>query len=418
MGSPSTVCGGRLHARISEETVPDCARLDGIPRRIEMPWRSSARSLAQDGRSGMTEEIVNALKEGVGISDAVRILIPSPDQKPMDAPIRMVLHLQCFLTEFGIRFPVLPLLLEYAYERGIALSQLTHDAVRHMVFSIALAKAAGMRLDRELFEHITDLRAGVKEGNFKRFHTSMKHDIIFERVTPRKVNTTLKEKFRTLRDLSRETWADVVAEAERRKKEKKGKAIVLATPLADKPSNTVKKMGLRKGAPTLVDDDILISDPLSKRRRSDSCEPCSLSRPSESLVAAASGDFSSPVVTASPCRDCDDATELESGDVVGVSEIGARGLVGIDDVFWSTLEHLGREEQGRTWCMDAAQPHTQRTKEEVILKSATTYSTIRSSSSTRPAKLQLDRAEKSTVKPEKCCFPLDFPLTLNLISCI
>ncbi|CAA7051694.1 unnamed protein product [Microthlaspi erraticum] len=42
-------------------------------------------------------------------------------------------------------------------------------------------------------------------------------------------------------------------------------------------------------------------------------------------------------------------------------------------------------------------------------------STNRSSSSTRPAKLQLDRAEKSTVKPEKCCFPLDFPLTLNLI---
>ncbi|CAA7032053.1 unnamed protein product [Microthlaspi erraticum] len=73
------------------------------------------------------------------------------------------------------------------------------------------------------------------------------------------------------------------------------------------------------------------------------------------------------------------------------------------------LEHMGREEQGRTWCMDAAQLDTQRKKEEVILKtSSTTYSTIRSSSSTRPAKLQLDRAEKSTVKPEKCCFPLDF----------
>ncbi|CAA7051752.1 unnamed protein product [Microthlaspi erraticum] len=77
---------------------------------------------------------------------------------------------------------------------------------------------------------------------------------------------------------------------------------------------------------------------------------------------------------------------------------------------------MGHEEQGRTWCMDAAQLDTQRKKEEVILKtSSTTYSTIRSSSSTRPAKLQLDRAEKSTVKPEKCCFPLDFPLTLNLI---
>ncbi|CAA7046823.1 unnamed protein product [Microthlaspi erraticum] len=72
---------------------------------------------------------------------------------------------------------------------------------------------------------------------------------------------------------------------------------------------------------------------------------------------------------------------------------------------------MGREEHGRTWCMDAAQLDTQRKKEEAILK---TSSTIRSSSSTRPAKLQLDRAEKSTVKPEKCCFPLDFPLTLNL----
>ncbi|CAA7045413.1 unnamed protein product [Microthlaspi erraticum] len=64
---------------------------------------------------------------------------------------------------------------------------------------------------------------------------------------------------------------------------------------------------------------------------------------------------------------------------------------------------MGHEEQGRTWHMDAAQLDTQRKKEEAILKtSSTIYSTNRSSSSTRPAKLQLDRAEKSTVKPEKC----------------
>ncbi|CAA7038237.1 unnamed protein product [Microthlaspi erraticum] len=83
------------------------------------------------------------------------------------------------------------------------------------------------------------------------------------------------------------------------------------------------------------------------------------------------------------------------------------------------LEHsgaYGTRGAWRTWHMDAAQLDTQRKKEEAILKtSSTTYSTNRSSSSTRPAKLQLDRAEKSTVKPEKCCFPLDFPLTLNLI---
>ncbi|CAA7015075.1 unnamed protein product [Microthlaspi erraticum] len=62
---------------------------------------------------------------------------------------------------------------------------------------------------------------------------------------------------------------------------------------------------------------------------------------------------------------------------------------------------MGREEHGRTWCMDAAQLDTQRKKEEAILKtSSTIYSTNRSSSSTRPAKLQLDRAEKSKSNPK------------------
>ncbi|CAA7031617.1 unnamed protein product [Microthlaspi erraticum] len=51
----------------------------------------------------------------------------------------------------------------------------------------------------------------------------------------------------------------------------------------------------------------------------------------------------------------------------------------------STLEQLGREEQGKTWCIDSAQPHTLRMKKEVVLKSARPiYSTNRSSSSTRP----------------------------------
>ncbi|CAA7036898.1 unnamed protein product [Microthlaspi erraticum] len=63
------------------------------------------------------------------------------------------------------------------------------------------------------------------------------------------------------------------------------------------------------------------------------------------------------------------------------------------DVFWSILEHMGHEEHGGTWHMEAAQLDTQRKKGEAILKtSSTVYSTNRSSSSTRPAKLQLDRA--------------------------
>ncbi|CAA7061001.1 unnamed protein product [Microthlaspi erraticum] len=48
---------------------------------------------------------------------------------------------------------------------------------------------------------------------------------------------------------------------------------------------------------------------------------------------------------------------------------------------------MGREEQGRIQCMDAAQVDTLRKKEEAALKtSSSTCSTIQSSSSTRPAK--------------------------------
>ncbi|CAA7036802.1 unnamed protein product [Microthlaspi erraticum] len=62
---------------------------------------------------------------------------------------------------------------------------------------------------------------------------------------------------------------------------------------------------------------------------------------------------------------------------------------------------MGHEEHGGTWHMDAAQLDTQRKKGEAILKtSSTVYSTNRSSSSTRPAKLQLDRAEKSKSNPK------------------
>ncbi|CAA7018865.1 unnamed protein product [Microthlaspi erraticum] len=54
---------------------------------------------------------------------------------------------------------------------------------------------------------------------------------------------------------------------------------------------------------------------------------------------------------------------------------------------------MGHKEHGGTWHMEAAQLDTQRKKGEAILKtSSTVHSTNRSSSSTRPAKLQLDRA--------------------------
>ncbi|CAA7041941.1 unnamed protein product [Microthlaspi erraticum] len=51
------------------------------------------------------------------------------------------------------------------------------------------------------------------------------------------------------------------------------------------------------------------------------------------------------------------------------------------------MEQLGREEQGRIWCMDSAWPHTLRMKKEAVLKLARPiHSTNLSSSPTRPAK--------------------------------
>ncbi|CAA7038952.1 unnamed protein product [Microthlaspi erraticum] len=62
---------------------------------------------------------------------------------------------------------------------------------------------------------------------------------------------------------------------------------------------------------------------------------------------------------------------------------------------------MGHKEHGGTWHMEAAQLDTQRKKGEAILKtSSTVHSTNRSSSSTRPAKLQLDRAGESKSNPK------------------
>ncbi|CAA7045075.1 unnamed protein product [Microthlaspi erraticum] len=80
-----------------------------------------------------------------------------------------------------------------------------------------------------------------------------------------------------------------------------------------------------------------------------------------------------------------------------------------EQVFWSILEHMGREEQGRTWCMDAAQLDTQRKKEEAILKT--------SSTTTRPTGRvpQLDRPSFNSIElrsqqsnPKNVASPLTF----------
>ncbi|CAA7015145.1 unnamed protein product [Microthlaspi erraticum] len=78
-------------------------------------------------------------------------------------------------------------------------------------------------------------------------------------------------------------------------------------------------------------------------------------------------------------------------------------------VFWSILEHMGHEEHGGTWHMDAAQLDTQRKKGEAILKT--------SSTPTRPTGRvpQLDRPSFNSIElrsqqsnPKNVASPLTF----------
>ncbi|CAA7015716.1 unnamed protein product [Microthlaspi erraticum] len=265
----------------------------------------------------MTEEILRDLIAEAEFPDSVEFRIPGHLERPYDAPAGWMCVYECMFTEFGMNFPLSPLFLQFAADRGVPTSQLTHGVVRHIVFTEALARAAGVVFDRLLFEHVTDLRASSREGNFKRFHTTMKYDIVFgdyrnkihwwkkyfffvkiNRASVGKIkadqirtewvkspgpsrrarpNGELKEKFRLLKELSHRLWPEVVAALEKKKQERKdkregkNKSAIPATPISTKPSRSKKKsMGLRKRAAVPIDDVVVASEPAPKKKRVES----------------------------------------------------------------------------------------------------------------------------------------------------
>ncbi|CAA7041948.1 unnamed protein product [Microthlaspi erraticum] len=115
------------------------------------------------------------------------------------------------------------------------------------------------------------------------------------------------------------------------------------------------------------------------------------------------------LVTSEQSRDPTKLKELLSQVLTITLDVYCSSIPSFNKVFWSILEHMGHKEHGGTWHMEAAQLDTQRKKGEAILKtSSTVHSTNRSSSSTRPAKLQLDRAGESKSNPKNVASPLTF----------
>ncbi|CAA7023843.1 unnamed protein product [Microthlaspi erraticum] len=238
------------------------ARLDGIPDVIKMPKRTAPTSLIDDGRSWMTEEILKDLIARAEFPNSLEFRIPELLERPYDAPPGWVCVYECMFTEFEMNFSLSPLLLRFAAERDVPTSLLTHGVVRHIVFTEALTRAAGVTFDRLLFEHVTDLRTGSTwKRDFKWFHTTMKHDIVFrdyrskihwwknyfffvkisrasvgkikadqirtEWVTSpgpskrTKPSSELKKKFKLLKELSHELWPEVTAVLEKKRQERR-----------------------------------------------------------------------------------------------------------------------------------------------------------------------------------------------------
>ncbi|CAA7032648.1 unnamed protein product [Microthlaspi erraticum] len=313
-----------------DEEVPDRPRLKGIPEIIKMPKHAESKlPRITDGRTWMTPEILTALTKRVGFSGCIEFRIPKEHERPYDAPPAWICVYECFFTEYGMKFPLPFLLLRFASERGVAVSQLTHGVFRHMVFTEALAKAANVTFDRYLFENVTDLRAGSKwEGSFKRFHTAMRHRIVFGNYRDKipdwkryfffvkiskasvgnfkseqiktdwvsspdplrraRPSTALKNKFNALRDLSHRIWPEVVEKLEREKRERKerkegrSKPAVPVTPVSTRSPRLKKKpMGLRKRTAVPIDDVVIVSEPAFKKKRVGS--PRSRDSPSPSL---------------------------------------------------------------------------------------------------------------------------------------
>ncbi|CAA7040106.1 unnamed protein product [Microthlaspi erraticum] len=256
-----------------DEEAPDRPRLKGIPEIIKMPEHAKSKMpRITDGRTWMTPEILTALTKRVGFSGCIEFWIPKEHERPYDAPPGWICVYECSFTEFGMKFPLPFLLLRFAAERGVAVSQLTHGVFRHMLFTEALANAANVMFDRHLFENVTDLRAGSKwEGNFKRFHTAMRHRIVFEPLRRARPSSALKDKFKALRDLSHKIWPEVVEKLEREKRERKerkegrSKPAVSVTPVSTRSPRLKKKpMGLRKRTAVPVDDVVVASEPVLK----------------------------------------------------------------------------------------------------------------------------------------------------------
>ncbi|CAA7017758.1 unnamed protein product [Microthlaspi erraticum] len=90
--------------------------------------RAAEEAAATEARIGMTKEhrfpITQGLKGRVDNPDSIEVQIPKSHKRPYDVPSGWFCVYECFCMEFGMRFLLPFLLLKFASERGVAVSQL------------------------------------------------------------------------------------------------------------------------------------------------------------------------------------------------------------------------------------------------------------------------------------------------------
>lgn len=86
--------------------IPDHVRLEGLPQKVEMPWRTQARLLVGDRWSWVDDGIVTALRSRCSVPDAVKIRVPLSRDRPTDAPLGCFISTSASSRSSGYVFPL------------------------------------------------------------------------------------------------------------------------------------------------------------------------------------------------------------------------------------------------------------------------------------------------------------------------
>lgn len=84
--------------------------------------------------------------------------MPNSSQRPWDAPEGFLCLYESYFKDSGLWFPLPKLFVNYCFRRKIAISQLSHAAVRNIVGILTLAAELRVEVDTQSFEEMATIK--------------------------------------------------------------------------------------------------------------------------------------------------------------------------------------------------------------------------------------------------------------------